>query len=95
MTISLDQAKSLAKKAISLLGAASNDQFVIMEDKTVETERGWVFFYNTQEFMKTRDPVSALAGNGPIFVKRSGDVRELPSAISWEEAIIWTPPERR
>lgn len=87
MTISFDQAKFLAKEGVSALGAASDDEFVLMEDKTVETERGWVFFYNTQEFIETGDPISALAGNGPILVKRSGEVSELPSAVPWETAI--------
>lgn len=84
MTISSDQARFLAHKAVLALGAANNDNFAIMDDKTVETHSGWMFFYNTQEFIDTGDPTCALAGNGPILVQRSGEIIELPSSAQWE-----------
>jgi Immunity protein 35 len=87
MTISSDQAKLLAKKAVSALGAASEDEFLLIEGNTVETDHGWVFFYNTREFIDTGEPTSSLVGNGPIFVSRTGEVRELPSAVPWETSI--------
>jgi len=37
-------------------------------EATIETERCWVFFYNTREFLETRSAKFALAGNAPIFV---------------------------
>ena len=40
-----------------------------------------VFSFNTVEYIRTGDPASALAGNGPILVTRNGDVRQLPSGV--------------
>jgi hypothetical protein len=45
--------------------------FAVNEVKTVERSFGWVFFYNSKQFLDTRDIRFRLAGNGPIAVKRS------------------------
>ena len=39
-------------------------------DATIETDRSWVFFYNTREFLETRSARFALAGNAPIIVMK-------------------------
>jgi hypothetical protein len=87
VTISFDQAKALAEKTVATLGAASGDEFDIIHNKTIHASEGWIFFYNSKEFIETGDRSSALAGNGPIFVDRNGDARLLPSAVPWEIAI--------
>jgi hypothetical protein len=85
--ISRDQAKALAAETVAALGEASGDEFVLVCRQTIEVNEGWIFFYNSREFVETGDPISALAGNGPIFVDRNGDVRRLPSGVPWDEAI--------
>lgn len=40
---------------------------------------GWLFFYNSVEFLESHDFAARLAGNGPIFVHHSGRVHILPS----------------
>ncbi len=85
--VSRDEATVLAEEAVTAIGVASGDEFILIYDKTIEVGEGWVFFYNSREFIETGDLSSALAGNGPIFVDRSGAVRKLPSAVSWEVAI--------
>jgi hypothetical protein len=87
MNISMYEAEALACELIAVLGAASHDDFALLREKTVATDDGWVFFYNSREFIETGDPISALAGNGPIFVSKNGEVRQLPSALPWEQAI--------
>jgi hypothetical protein len=87
MNISAEQAKALVEETVSSLGAVCGDEFGLMNDKTITANEGWVFFYNSKDFIETGDPRDALAGNGPIFVDRNGVVRELPSAIPWEIAI--------
>lgn len=87
MKMSLDKAKALAEEAVAALGTASGYDFALIYDKTVEVNQGWVFFYNTREFIDTGNVTSRLAGNGPIFVSRTGVVRNLPSAIPWAVAI--------
>lgn len=78
---------ALARQRIDQLALAANDQFEILSDATREIEQGWVFFFNTADFVRTRNPTSALAGNGPLFITREGVIHELPSAIPWEDAV--------
>jgi Immunity protein 35 len=87
MKMSLDKAKVLAEEAVAALGSASGDDFVLIYDKAIEVNEGWVFFYNTREFIETGNFTSRLAGNGPVFVNRNGVVRYLPSAAPWDIAI--------
>jgi Immunity protein 35 len=85
--ISPDRAKELAEETVAALGAARGDEFALICDKTIEVSGGWVFFYNSREFIETGNPISALAGNGPIFVDRGGAIHHLASAVASEEAI--------
>jgi hypothetical protein len=82
-----DMALSLAKIRVNELAALAGDEFEILDGNTVQAESGWVFFYNSKEFIETRNPIAALAGNGPIFVKSDGSVHDLPTAVAWEVAI--------
>jgi Immunity protein 35 len=87
VTISFDQARALAKNAVAALAATSGDELDIIHSNTIDASEGWIFFYNSKDFIETGDLSSALAGNGPIFVDRNGVVKMLPSAIPWEVAI--------
>ncbi|MBI5270777.1 MAG: hypothetical protein HY856_14000 [Burkholderiales bacterium] len=80
-------ALALARERVHGLGQAVGDEFEILPDATREVECGWVFFFNTADFVKTRDPASALAGNGPILVTREGLIQELSSSIPLEAAL--------
>lgn len=40
--------------------------------RSEEEEDGWSFGYNSRSFVEEGDIMSALAGNGPIMVPRSG-----------------------
>jgi len=86
VTCSFDEAKALAQKTVAALGAASGDEFNIVRHETVDAD-GWIFFYNSKEFIETGNPSSALAGNGPIFVDRNGVLEILGSGEPWEVAI--------
>ncbi|MGH8080531.1 MAG: YrhB domain-containing protein [Lysobacter sp.] len=86
-TLNLESARSLARARIEELAQAAGDEFQILHDPTEEIEIGWIFFYNTTEFVQTKNFSSALAGNGPILVTRAGAVHELPSAIPWRDAV--------
>lgn len=82
-----ETAIALARKRIDQLAQAAGDQFEILSDSTREIHQGWVFFYNTVDFVRNRNPAAALAGNGPILVTREGEMHELPSTIPWEDAV--------
>ena len=53
----------------------------------MKVAQGWIFFYNSRDFVETSDATAALAGNGPILVTHSGEVSETPSAVAWESEI--------
>lgn len=86
-TIDAGTAMDLARETIAQLALSVGDQFEILPDDTKEVEQGWVFFFNTADFVRTRNPMYALAGNGPVLVSREGEVRQLPTAIPWEDAL--------
>ena len=59
----------------------------IVDSQTLETQEGWVFFYNTREFITTGDHMCALMSNAPCLVARDGRIFALPMALSVEEAL--------
>ena len=77
----------LAQARVNQLAQAAGDEFLIRVEKTQNVGQGWVFFFNTSDFVKTGNPVSRLAGNGPIFVTNNGLVHDLPSSLPWEDAL--------
>jgi hypothetical protein len=85
LSISFDQAKTLAEKTVRGFAEANGDAFDIVSHEMID--QGWLFFYNSKEFIASGDPSACLVGNGPIFVDRSGAVKALPTAIPWQEAI--------
>lgn len=86
-SLNRESAIALARQRIDQFAQAAGDQFEILSDSTREIEQGWVFFFNTADFVRTRNPASALAGNGPLLVTREGVIHELPSAIPWDDAV--------
>ncbi|WP_213742641.1 YrhB domain-containing protein [Bradyrhizobium sp. dw_411] len=84
---SFDQAKTLAEEAVAALAAANEAEFVLIHEATVEIKEGWIFFYNSREFVETGAFSASLLGNGPIFIDRGGVLRWLPTAGPWQEAI--------
>lgn len=62
---------------------------LVIDDKhTIEKEWGWVFFYNTSEYLKSGKLAEALMGNAPYIVnKNTGEVIETGSAYDIEHYI--------
>lgn len=65
--------------ASSWIEVVSSGSAVIHREKTVSLSYGWVFFYNSPEFIA--DPTNfsaALVGNVPILIERvNGELRVL------------------
>ena len=47
-----------------------DNTFVVFEKHTIEKPYGWVFFYNSKEFVETGEFRYRLAGNGPVIVNK-------------------------
>src|SRR4030095_8140087 len=61
---------------------------VIVDADTIETEFGWIFFYQSEEFLLTDSVSDMLVGNAPIVVDRNdGAVSLLPTWGSITEHI--------
>jgi hypothetical protein len=76
---SQDEALHIAKTLLSQMEAEGSVPLSLVENLTRSLNDGWVFFYNSAEFLQTRNNLSRLAGNGPIFVRKSGEVNKLPT----------------
>jgi hypothetical protein len=85
--IKAEEAERLARDTIRSLAGTNENDFSLQEEKTVEHSAGWVFFYNSLQYIQTGNPIYMLAGNGPIFVEKSGKVTILPSHSPLEESV--------
>ena len=65
--ITYDEAKEIAVREITSDGTLDN---VIVEESTIEKPYGWVFSFNSKQFVETRDMLYALLGNAPIIVNK-------------------------
>ena len=73
--MNFDEALSLAKKHLLKNWVLEEDSAVILEDKTIEGAFGWVFFYESKNYIESRDYADMLMGNAPIIInKKSGEV---------------------
>ena len=86
-TLNRAAALKIARAKVDELGRMAGDEFDIVTAETKEVKQGWLFFYNSTDFVRTRDPMFALAGNGPLLVLRDGQVATLPTAVPWQDAI--------
>ena len=61
--------------------AGGPNELKVIDDLTISTDYGWVFFYNSARYLETGDVRFALARNGPLVVmKATGEVLPLDTA---------------
>lgn len=81
-------AKSIVDKYLTQMEKACSLELALNPDVVEEHKIGFVFFYNTKAYWETRDFIHALAGNGPLLVRRdNGEVVALPSNQSVERSL--------
>jgi hypothetical protein len=86
--MTLDDARYAVLALLNRNTGASNDELVLLDERTQEKPYGWVFFFNTRRFVETRNFVFALGGNGPVVVEReTGRITLLGSARPPEKEI--------
>ena len=62
-----------------------NPKLVVDDGQTIEKDWGWVFFYNSIDFLKSGDFIDALVGNAPYIVnKNTGEILETGTAYDIE-----------
>jgi hypothetical protein len=68
--ITREEATLLATRYVECLGRAAL-RLALLPESTAEYPFGWVFFYTSQEFLRTGDPTQAVGGNAPLLVERA------------------------
>jgi len=85
-SVNREQATKIAREIIQQLDPRHD--FVIEEDKTLERNFGWVFFYSPRQYILTHDRNYLVPGNGPLVVYRATGKQEfLSTSLPPEKAI--------
>lgn len=87
MTVDYERAHFLARQHVDAASKAAGAKCMVIDDMTVAIPEGWVLFYDSAEYLRTRNLIAALAGNSPLFVRTTGRVHILPTYSSWEEGV--------
>ena len=64
-----------------------DEEIAFMLDKTIVKPYGFVFFYDSKDFIETQDSKYALHDNGPILVTHNGDIIQFPKDVQVEESL--------
>lgn len=81
------QAAAIARQTIAA-SSTPGHEMVIQEEKTVERDFGWVFFYTTRKFLETKDKKYLAPGNAPLVVEREdGSTHYLGTSLPPSRAI--------
>jgi hypothetical protein len=103
LIMTYEQAEELAR---AWLRIQVGEHVALQLDATIDKPYGWVFFYNSREWLATKDSKWALGGNAPIIVGIDGEIRVTGTAhpvehyLSEYEATLpparlrWTSAER-
>lgn len=100
--ISRDSARRIAADSIREgVRTPHGMTLVILDDETIERGFGWVFFYQSREYLETGDLSQQLAGNAPIIVDRedgsvhtTGTAEPVEHYLAAYEKRRFTPPRR-
>ncbi|MES1225024.1 MAG: YrhB domain-containing protein [Bacteroidota bacterium] len=81
------------KKAIEIAeqyvkNESKSHNLVILHEHTMEFELGWVFFYQTKEYVETRDILQMINDNAPLIInKKDGTIHITGTAYPIEKYI--------
>jgi len=89
-----EEAQRLVEVQLARVAVDAGD-CIVLERSTIERPFGWVFFYNSREFVETGNASAALAGNAPYIVNRftgaivaTGSARAVEYHLSVYEASL-------
>ena len=84
----MQEARGLAERHLAKLPMSPPTELAILDEHTMETDFGWVFFWNSKKYQETGEFQYALAGNAPLIVdRRDGSIHETSTAEPIEEII--------
>ena len=84
--IDFDTAKNMFAKYLINLG---NEINIELKLHSIQTEDfGWIFFYNSKEFLENHNTSYALGGNCPILIEAAtGEMLHIPTNDATENFI--------
>lgn len=68
--ITLDEAIITANQYLPTIRVVPPVELELLLDDIIEFEYGWVFFYQSKEYLRTGDIFDALGGNAPIIINK-------------------------
>lgn len=81
-----EQAISAVMEYLKRDGRYKTMDLVTLDEQSIETEQGWLIFWDSRLYLETGDVRFALAGNGPFIVDHAqGTVTEISSSVSLDE----------
>jgi hypothetical protein len=84
--VTRETATDIAWGAITRLKHGAH--LALLHERTVETEWGWVFYFNTRQFAESRDPLTLLPGCGPLVIEREdGAYTFLSTSMAPDQAL--------
>jgi hypothetical protein len=78
--ITQEEAEGAAVRYILEHAGLQREDFVMLRDRTIEVDFGWVFLYESPRYLQTGREVDRLIGNAPVAVLRNG--RTLPTGTA-------------
>lgn len=69
--ITKEEAIKKAEAYIGVIAARNRINLGLLLDETLEFEYGWVFFYQTKEYIETGDVMQMGGGNSPIIINKN------------------------
>ena len=81
-----EEARTIA--VANLPEAPAEITLVIMDDLTIAKPYGWVFFFNSKQYLETNSILHAIGGNGPMIVTHGGRCIRLGSGGGDGEQIV-------
>ena len=87
--LTLEQAEYLVQARLDkIIDADPDDRCLILDEETIETAWGWVFFSQSRKYIESGDIDTMLAGNAPLIVnKNSGDLHMTGAAYDIQHYI--------
>jgi hypothetical protein len=68
--ISKFEAENIALRYLATLEEEVGEPLGLIDSETIEESFGWVFFYNSKEYLNTGAFNAMLAGNAPFIINR-------------------------
>ncbi len=86
--IDLNRAKEIANKKLEELGNNTQIQLAIIDDEIVEFENGWLFCYQSADYVNTGNFGALISGTAPLIVDKENESVHITDTTMTEDFYI-------